>query len=113
MEVKEYERIFELVHAALGSSDEDEKDLSMDLVKAAFAYTEERLSWNWLTLEEKDANDAARTRKHDHMIDCFNIFLRYEANFRNTEIIDLGIYDRKAIGDMGNQLIADLAISQR
>ncbi len=113
MEVKEYNQILDMVHAALKSSDEDEKELSMDLVKAALVYTEERLSWNWMTLEERDANDGARTREHNYMIDCFNIFLRYEAKFHNKEMIDLSSYDRKTIGDMGNRLIADLAIAQR
>lgn len=109
-----YTNILNMVLRGLKSKDdEDEKELAKDLAEAALNYTAERASWNWLTLEERDANDGARTRKHNHMIDCFNIYLRYESKKYGTEMIDLGIYDRKTIGDMGNRLICDLAIAQR
>lgn len=109
-----YLSIFNMVLRSLKSKDdEDEKELAMDLADAALIYTAERASWNWLSLEERDANDGARTRKHNHLIDCFNIYLRYESKKYGTELIDLSVYDRKTIGDMGNHLICDLAIAQR
>lgn len=114
MEEKMYEKLFELVYRGLHSKDdEDEKELACDAVNAAIKYTIERVSWNWLSLEEKDANDGARTRMHNHMIDTFNIYFRYEAKKNGGEEFDFYSIDRKTVGDMGNRLIADLAMTQR
>ena len=112
MDEKTYNAIFEMLHAALRSKDEDERELAVDLAQMAVKYTEERASWNWLTLEERDARDGGRTKMHNRLIDCFNIFLRYEVT-KGRQNIDMSIYDRKTIGDTANRLVCDLAIAQR
>ena len=108
-----YIKILNMVYSAFSSEDDDEKEIAIELAKSALKYTEERLSWNWLSFEDKDANNESRTRIHNRLIDCFNIFLRYEARTHNTEFIDLSNCDRKTIGDIGNRLVSDLAIYQR
>lgn len=114
MDEKLYRTLFNYVHQGLHSKDdEDEKELAYELAQAAIKYTVERASWNWLTLEERDVNDGARTRMHNHMIDTFNILFRYEAKKRGAEPFDFYSIDRKIVGDMGNRLVADLAIAQR
>ncbi len=51
--------------------------LYKDLLAAAVNYSGSRSSWPLLDREEKAAEDSARTSRHNHVTDCFNILARY------------------------------------
>jgi len=107
-----YRKLLEMVKMALSSGDEDEKELATDLVKAAIKYTGIRASWNYMSINERALDDANRTACHNRLIDCFNIFLRYEGK-TGKGTIDMTGYNRKVVGDVGNRLVCDLAIMMR
>ena len=51
--------------------------LYKDLLAAAVKYSESRARWPLWDREEKVAEDSARSSRHNHVTDCFNIFARY------------------------------------
>lgn len=107
-----YQKLYNLVLLALDSHDPDEKELVTDLIESAIKYTTIRANWNLFSLSEKVADDAHRTACHNHLIDSFNIFLRYESKL-GRDNIDMTCYDRKTVGDVGNHIVYDLAVRMR
>ena len=74
------------------------------------------MDWAFYTNEEKATNDKYRTSCHNHLIDTLNIFFRYMAkeNTDAKQVLDeLQTMSRKDIGDIGNYLAYQLALSQR
>lgn len=106
------ETISKSVLAALKSEDEDRMYLAKNLIQRAYSYTEYRLRWTYLSVKEKKDEDPGRTMSHNAFIDALNMFLRYEKKLGN-DVPSLDEYDRKELGDIGNLLIAQIAISQR
>lgn len=95
---------------------ETQKELANDALLAACKYTKYRMDWAFYTNEEKAANDKYRTSCHNRLIDALNTFLRYlsKENKDAKEALDgLKVMSRKAIGDIGNYLAYQLALSQR
>lgn len=107
-----YQRLYYLVLVALESSDGDENEIVRDLIESAIKYTQIRASWNLMSLADKVADDSHRTACHNHLIDAFNIFLRYEKSIGRDDI-DMTGYDRKTVGDVGNRIVYDLAVRMR
>ena len=55
---------------------EDKMDFWNDFLKKAAKYTGVRCEWEWMSREEKLAEDAGRSRIHNGVIDALNILAR-------------------------------------
>jgi hypothetical protein len=101
-------------------SDTDAIGLYEDLLKAAAKYSESRALWSLWSQEKKLAEDAARTSRHNHVIDCFNILARYlkqkgkSASWRDVLGDEKENPDtRKRIGDFACYLVLVESLNAR
>jgi hypothetical protein len=106
------EQIKELLVKAIVSRDEDRLYLSKNLAEKALDYTQYRLNDNFASIEEKGNTGSSRTMCHNAYMDALNMFLRFEKKLGN-EVPDIDTLDRKDLGDIGNLIVAKLAIRQR
>ncbi len=106
------QNLFCLVNQAITSEDNLEESFAKELIIAAFNYTKVRVEWNLYSLAEKAENDSYRTSSHNRFIDTLNIFLRYEKSL-SKEVPNFSKYDRKALGDVANFLVCQLALAKR
>lgn len=106
------EQIWSLLEQTLTGNDDTEKELAIDLAKAAYKYTQFRVLWNFYSIEEKAEQDRYRTSAHNAYMDCLRIFLRYEQRLGKS-VPNITESDRKTLGDIGNYLTYKLAVLQR
>lgn len=86
--------------------DENIADLLAALLAAAVKYSESRSNWPLWDKEKKLEEDAARTSRHNQVIDCFNILARYQRKQGNPAAWrDVLGDDRKRIGDFACFLV--------
>lgn len=89
-------------------------NLKDDLIKKAIRYAHIRAEWQFISLEEKNENEADRTAAHNAFIDSCNILSRNMAksgediNWR-TALTN----DRKVIGDFACFIHALIGIRNR
>ena len=106
------EKLIDILMDAKASLDEDEKELFTDMMKMALKYTTARFNWNLMTLEEKDADDKSRSMTHNRFMDTMKILMRYRKSLDKT-YMDFSELDRKAYGDIANEIVCYFAKLQR
>ena len=106
------EQLKNLLINAIKSESAERLYLAKGLINKAYDYTGYRVRFSYSSFEEKAEIDGKRTSCHNAYMDSLNMFLRYEKKLGN-DVPDVEGLDRKTIGDIGNLLIAKLAIDQR
>lgn len=90
------------------------ENLRKHFYKLAVRYANTRAEWNFMTVEEKAVEDAARSRLHNALIDSLNILTRQmEKDGEDTSWRSIMGNDRKIIGDFACYVAAWLGIRQR
>lgn len=109
--------------------DEDFQWLWQDCVHYAIEYSRIRSQWHFLSMEEKQSQDASRTSLHNNLIGCFlslerlfeqsgwqserwteRLFLQQKIEKRTKEDVQS---HRKRIGDFANYLAFVYALNGR
>lgn len=109
--------------------DEDFQWLWQDCVHYAIEYSRIRSQWHFLSMEEKQSQDASRTSLHNNLIGCFlslerlfeqsgwqferwteQLFLQQKIEKRTKEDVQS---HRKRIGDFANYLAFVYALNGR
>ena len=88
---------------------EEFREFYQEFLKDAAEYAKTRLSWSFLDLTEKRADDASRSIKHDGYMAMLNAVCR---NLRIEEI-DKILPDRKTKGDFACYVALFLELEQR
>jgi hypothetical protein len=88
--------------------------LKEDLFESAVCYARIRTDWQFMSNEEKLANDDLRTRAHNTLIDACNILSRemIKVNEDASWRIEL-VNDRKEIGDFACYVHCFLGLASR
>lgn len=84
-------------------------ELYQDFLQSAVEYANVRLSWSFMNLVDRRADDASRTIKHDGFMAILN------AVCRNLDIKDVDkiMPERKSKGDFACYIALFLALEQR
>lgn len=94
--------------------DEDALDLYADLIDAVAKYFPYRANWHFWDREKKIAEDSVRTKRHDRVIDCFNILERYlKKKGKSAVWREILGEDRKRIGDFACYLVFAESLNAR
>ena len=88
---------------------EDFKEFYQEFLELAADYAKTRLSWTFMDLEERRADDASRTIKHNAYMAALTAVCR---NLGIEGIDDL-MPDRKSKGDSACYIALFLALEQR
>ena len=103
-------RLYDEIAAKMADNkDEDLQELYEDFLKAAAEYAKTRLSWSFMDLEARRADDGSRSMKHEAFM------ARLIAVCRNLGIegIEDLMPERKSKGDFACYVAAFLALEQR
>lgn len=88
---------------------EDFREFYQEFLEAAVEYAKTRLSWSFMTLEERRADDASRSIKHDGYMAMLNPVCRN----LGIEGIDDIMPERKSKGDFACYIALFLSLEQR
>ena len=110
----DFDKMFETIDQLYEKNKNDDilQDAVVDLYKAAVAYTQYRVNWNFYSREQKVDEDKLRTIKHDAFIDRCNSLKRYLEKTMDVSWFELD-KDRKVVGDFANYVVYKLAVKQR
>ena len=110
----DFDKMFETIDQLYEKNKNDDilQDAVEDLYKAAVAYTQYRVNWNFYSREQKVDEDKLRTIKHDAFIDRCNSLKRYLEKTMDVSWFELD-KDRKVVGDFANYVVYKLAVKQR
>ncbi len=102
-------RLYEEITDRVKKQPEDFKEFYQDFLKSASEYAKTRLSWSFMTLEERRADDGSRSIKHDGFMAMLNAVCRN----LGIEDIDNLMPERKSKGDFACYISLFLALEQR
>lgn len=88
---------------------EDFREFYEEFLELAVDYAKTRLSWSFMSTEQKRADDAGRSIKHDAFMAAFRAVCR---NLGIEGIEDL-MPERKSMGDFACYLALFLSLEQR
>lgn len=101
--------LYEEIRETAAKQPKDFREFYQEFLKAAAAYAKTRLSWSFMTLEERRADDASRSIKHD----SFMAMLSAVCRNLGIEGIDDLMPERKSKGDFACYIALFLGLEQR
>lgn len=106
---EEARKLYEEIREKAAKQPEDFREFYEEFLEAAVEYAKTRLSWSFMTLEERRADDGSRSIKHDGFMAMLSAVCR---NLGIEGIDDL-MPERKSKGDFACYISLFLALEQR